>query len=125
MPTNSFHAAIAQAAQTINEASPVEVTVNNGTTEITLECTVGRTDAESEGDDTVDGLFGSWQTRDYLVRPSLLNFDDGSGVVKPTTTWTIVENGETFQVTAPPGGKPWRWMDNGRRSLIRIHTQKV
>ena len=125
LPSNSFHAAIKQASATLVAASPVSASISNGVKAITVTCTIGRGDAETESEEPDLAFFSGKQYRENLVEPTLLNFDDGAGVVKPAEGWTITEQGETFKVVAAPGGRPWRWADNGRRALLRIHTIKV
>lgn len=82
--------------------------------------TVSLTAMVSDSQVEVVTSFGAtgYETRDYLVQPSLLVI--GSAIL-PAEGDRIIEGGKTFVVTKPGGVREWRYEDENRL-LMRIHT---
>jgi hypothetical protein len=93
----------------------VTVTYSRGASSVTITAVVQASVFEVSNEFGVTRI----ESRDYVIKPSSLNF--GSGVTVPIRGDLITEGGNVYIVTAPDGAPVYGY-DNFQRLLLKVHT---
>lgn len=86
---------------------------------ITIKATLGSTRMAYENE---FGVRQYTETRDYLVEPSQISFDDI--VSEPEEGDFIIDSGITYKVMPTGTDEAWRYTDR-HHTMLRIHVGKV
>lgn len=110
-------AAASHYSRLINTAG-VTIQYRRGTSVTRMSAVPGRTTHEVT---TSDGAITNIQTADWLVRYSDLNLTPRRGQDIVELINDMGETTNTYVVTHPVGGEPWRWSDQ-YKTIMRIMT---
>lgn len=90
--------------------------------QVELGATFGR--SEFPVDDGVEGVRIEYSDRDFLVAADDLTLNGGQAEPKRGHKITDLDTGDTYEVSAPGGERPFRYCDPFW-TLVRIHAKKV
>ena len=115
-----LHFGLEWLADKLKDHASRPVVYRRGAGEVEVQATIGRTLmklADGEG-----GVRMEWIDRDFLIKAEDLEF--AGNRVTPERGDTVIDDARVYEVMAPGGEPPWRWLDPFGH-MLRIHAKFV